>query len=119
MDSLTLASFSDLNANALNGDFQVSIDWGDGTPVDSADAVNGSPASFSVIGSHPYAESGTFVALVTIVDAAGATATASTLVTVADATVTASGVNFSTTVNQALGNEPVATFVDATGCAGQ
>ena len=113
MDSLTLASFSDLNANALNGDFQVSIDWGDGTPVDSADAVNGSPASFSVIDSHAYAESGNFVALVTIVDAAGATATATTLVTVADAAVTASGVNFSTTVNQALGNEPVATFVDA------
>ena len=66
-----------------------------------------------MIGSHDFAESGTFVAQVTIVDAAGATATASTLVTVADAAVTASGVNFSTTVNQALGSEPVATFVDA------
>ena len=113
MASLTLASFSDPNANALNGDFQVSINWGDGTPVDSADAVNGSPSAFSVVASHPYAESGNFVALVTITDSGGATATASTIVTVADAALTASGVNFSTTVGQPLGNEPVATFVDA------
>ena len=111
--SLTLADFSDPNANALNGDFQVSIDWGDNTGPDSADAVNGSPSQFSVVGSHTYAESGTYTATVTITDDAGATLTAQATVQVADAPITAGGVSFSTLVGQPLGPEPVATFFDA------
>jgi hypothetical protein len=111
--SLTLANFSDPNANALNGDFQVSIDWGDSSPLDSADAVNGSPAQFSVVGSHAYAESGSYTATVTITDDGGASVQARATVTVADAAITATGVNFSTVAGQALGAEPVATFFDA------
>jgi hypothetical protein len=56
---LALGTIRDANASAdLGSDYQVSIDWGDGSPPDTTSGrVSGSdPSSFVVTGSHAYAE---------------------------------------------------------------
>jgi hypothetical protein len=51
----TVATFTSF-AGASAGDFTATIDWGDGTT--SIGAISGSKSSFSVMGTHTYAEDG-------------------------------------------------------------
>ena len=73
------------------------------------DAVN---HLFTVTGSNTYAEEGSHAVSVTIHDVGGATAIAVSSATVADAALTAQGVNLSTVEGQAFSGI-VATFIDA------
>jgi N-acetylneuraminic acid mutarotase len=82
------ASFSDANPGAPAGDFTATINWGDGSPATTG-AVAGSNGSYTVSGSHPYAEQGTYSATVSVSDVGGRTTTISGSATVADANLTA------------------------------
>ena len=83
------ATFSDTNMGAPTSDFSGTIAWGDGqtTTFDSS-AVSGSNGSYTVSGSHQYAEEGTYNATVTINDAGGSSASESGTATVGDAALT-------------------------------
>src|SRR5207253_3125290 len=75
------------NSSNVAGDFTAAIDWGDGTTT--AGTVTGSAGSFTVSGSHTYADEGSFTLKAILTDDApgSATATASTTATVAEADV--------------------------------
>jgi uncharacterized protein (TIGR03118 family) len=66
-----VALFTDADTRAKAGDFQTSIDWGDGT-LPSVGAVKQDGAGvFHVSGGHSYVRPGAYVVTVTILDAAG------------------------------------------------
>ena len=74
-----VANFTDANPLATMSDFSATIDWGDGST--SAGTIGtGSGNSFTVSGSHTYAQAGSYTATVTIQDQGGSTATATTTV---------------------------------------
>ncbi len=105
-----VASFTDPDTAAPASEYSATVNWGDGST--SAGSITGSGGSFTVNGSHTYAEEGPHTITVTItdVDTTSNAATASTSAKVADAALTASGVP---TIHGANVNGRVATFKDA------
>ena len=85
------ATFTDANAGAPTSDFSGTINWGDGTAGNpdittfTSSAVTGSDGSYTVTGSHQYAELGTYGITVTVNDAGGSTTTDSGSTSVAEA----------------------------------
>jgi hypothetical protein len=72
-----LATFLDVNLANTPGDFTVTIDWGDGTPLDTTTGtVSGGSGSLTVSGSHSYADEGSFPITVTLTDDDPGTASA-------------------------------------------
>ena len=117
--SQTLATFADANANPSA--LSAVVSWGDGL-IDTLTAAGGgivanADGSFSVVGSHAYAEEGVGLALsVQVVDANGATVSASTTVNVADPAVIAKGgMSLAAVQGAPLAGVVVATFVDPAG----
>jgi hypothetical protein len=109
----TVATFADTTYAAnVAGDFTAVINWGDGTTT--AGTVSGSAGSFTVSGSHSYAEEGTETATVILSDNAPGTATgtATATINVADATLTATGTTIAGTEGLLL-TAVVANFTDA------
>jgi len=94
LNNVTVATFTDTDTAALAGDFQATIDWGDGTT--SAGTITGSNGSFTVIGGgHTYASAGHDTITVTVTDPAPGTA-------IATATDTATiGISGAVTLNSA------------------
>ncbi|MGE5234643.1 MAG: hypothetical protein ACM3OB_11080 [Acidobacteriota bacterium] len=103
-----VATFEDDNPAAGPADFTATIDWGDGSPT-SAGTIGFSSAAFIVLGSHTYADEGSFTVTVTIADVAPGTgtATATDTATITEADVLSgtpttfaapSGVSFTRTV---------------------
>lgn len=87
----TVATFSDANSRATSADYTAVIDWGDNT---SPTTVSGSQmteagGTFSVPGSHVYAQQGDYTLTVTISDPGGATATIKPVAIVSDASLNA------------------------------
>ncbi|HET9188909.1 MAG TPA: hypothetical protein VFN80_13170, partial [Acidothermaceae bacterium] len=109
--SQTVATFTDANPNAPLSDFSASIDWGDGTTSDGTVSAT-SGGGFSVAGGHTYAEEGSYTISVTINDAGGSNATATSNGTVADAPLTAAGENLLSGTGTSF-TGTVATFTDA------
>ena len=70
----TIATFGDTDHSNGAGDFAASINWGDGTTTTGT--VSGSNGSFSVNGSHTYAQTAVETVKVTLMDDAPGTATA-------------------------------------------
>jgi cyclophilin family peptidyl-prolyl cis-trans isomerase len=121
--SLPLASFSDADASAAATDYQVSINWGDGTPLDTTTGkVSASNGQFLVTGNHTYHEAGTFPVHVVVTDVhkaptagadnGGATANLTVMATVADAALAGQGVAVAGTAGSVLNQVLVATFTD-------
>ena len=109
----TVATFTDTTyAGNVPGDFAANIDWGDGTTT--AGAVTGSAGSFTVSGSHSYAEEGMKTATVVLSDDSPGTATGTATATlqVADATLLATGTTIALSEGSSF-NGVVATFTDA------
>jgi hypothetical protein len=106
-----VATFSDPDTSATAGEYAATIDWGDGTPT-TAGTITGSAGSFTVGGSHVYAEEGSKTVTVTITDAGDSanTATATSTATIADAALTATGVDLA---GPATFTGPIASFHDA------
>src|SRR5207237_7613944 len=117
--TVTVATFSDANPGAGTADFAgTTIDWGDGSPATTA-TVTLSSGTFSVTGTHTYAEEGSYTATAHIADDGGATASATDAATVHDAALTASnGTGFTATEGNRSAARRVATFTDANPGAG-
>jgi large repetitive protein len=94
-----VVAFLDGNPKAVSGDFQASIDWGDGTPRSTGTISDpGGPGfAFLVTGFHTYDDprvtggNGTFNITVTITDDGGETLTVNNTATVADVPIVLSG----------------------------
>ncbi len=110
-----VATFSDANPQATAADFSATIDWGDGSNPDAAaKIISDGNGGFQVVGhQHKYADEGSYNVVVTITDVGGSTATAMSTATVADAALTAAGVDVAATEGTALKGVVVATFSDA------
>jgi hypothetical protein len=104
-----VATFADTDTSTPAGGFTATISWGDGTS--SAGTITGSAGSFTVSGSHTYAEEGTYTLHVTLTDKAPGTATATVTGTANVAEAPLSG---TITAAPAEGNfsGQVATFTD-------
>lgn len=117
LSGATLATFTDPNGNLAPGQYQATIDWGDGTPATTG-AVTGPDANsvFTVTGSHTYLlaiiTSNTVSVVVTRGDSESATAT--DVVNVADAPLALSGKTLAVQTGKALSG-PIATFTDSGG----
>src|SRR5207302_1777954 len=112
--SVTVATFTDANPGASAADFAgTTITWGDGSAATAA-TVTLSSGTFSVTGTHTYAEEGSFTAAASVVDDGGATASATDAATVNDAALTASnGAGFTATEGRLDATGAGATFSDA------
>jgi hypothetical protein len=110
-----VATFTDSNTSDTANGFTASIAWGDGhTDTGSAVTIVGSNGSFTVEGSHTYADEGSEPLSVTLTRTGdNTTATATGSVSVADAdNFLGTADNFSGNPGVAL-NKQVATFTDA------
>ncbi|HQU42393.1 MAG TPA: TIGR03118 family protein, partial [Pirellulales bacterium] len=107
-----LATFADSYSGNPASDFSASVDWGDGQTT-TAD-VTGQAGTFTVSGSHVYAEAGNDTAHVVLRHIAPGTAnaTADTAIDVADAALSASGATLSLTEGGTFAGT-VASFNDA------
>jgi VCBS repeat protein len=125
LTGVEVATFADTSASHAATDYTATIDWGDGSS--SAGTISGSGQSFSVTGTHTYADEEANESLVngepapspvmkvTVTRTAdSATIAPSGTVTVADADVlTMTNKTVGSSANQALTNVTVATFTDA------
>jgi hypothetical protein len=81
-----LAVLSDANPGGTAGDYQATIDWGDGTAPGAGTVALGAAGggTFEVTGTHTYLEEGNYPLAVTISDSRGATAVATGSAAIAD-----------------------------------
>src|SRR6202011_3771207 len=117
--SLTLATFTDANPGDNHANFTATIHWGDGSS-DSGVAVTYSNGTYSVAGSHIYAdEHSAYAVTVDVADDGGSTLSGigKTTVTVTDAgltdTSTAPSTQPSVAEGASTGSLTLATFTDA------
>jgi hypothetical protein len=120
---ITLATFQDTDpgevAGETAGDYSATIDWGDGSALDTSAVVvkDTTPGQYHVTGSHTYGEEGTWVPTVIFTDVAGgntATVSSGTDIVVSDALLTAHNVALTGAEDTALAaGTAVATFTDA------
>ena len=109
----TTASFTNGNPGNTAADFTATIDWGDGTTT--AGTVSGGGGSYSVSGSHAYADEGSQSVITTITDDAPGTntATATNPLTVTEGdTLVGTGVNFSQVEGSCCPSTTTANFTD-------
>ena len=108
-----VASFTDPDTAATSSEYTATIDWGDGSAVDSAAVIAGGAGSFTVSGTHTYADEGTYAATVTItdVDNASNTAIANSTADVGDAALAATCATSPASPTSFSGN--VASLTDA------
>jgi hypothetical protein len=81
--TVDLAGFIDGNPSTSSSDFTVTINWGDGSGLDTGQ-VTGLGDEFVITGTHAYSSDGTKNVTVTLTDVDGASATTSATVTVGD-----------------------------------
>jgi PKD repeat protein len=105
------ATFSDANTAAPAGDSTATINWGDNTT--STGVVTGSGGSYSVSGSHQYAEEGNYTVSVSVADIGGQTASLSTTASVADAALTAGTATATASTEGVSSSSLTATLTDA------
>jgi titin len=119
---VVVGTFTDADPNAAPGDYTATIFWGDNTSS-AASSITESNGTFSVHGSHTYAEEGTYHPYAVVTDNEGnpslttgrsSVTTSQTLVaiTVADAALSATGTAV-TPVTKTAFTGVVASFTDA------
>ncbi len=110
--NVVVGHFTSPSASTNASKFSASIHWGDGVTSAANISYNSTTQAFDVSASHTYTEEGSYTTGLTITDTGGgATASASGTATVADAALTATGINVSTIKGNVF-NGPVATFTD-------
>ena len=106
-----VATFTDGNPFALAANFAATIAWGDGsTTVGNVVAIAG--GGFRVLGAHTYTYFGTYAVGVTIRSAGGSSATTTSTETIADAPLSASGLDLALVEGATFGGL-VARFTDS------
>lgn len=78
--TMTVATFTDADPAGAATDYSATVDWGDGSS--SSGAVAASSPGFKVTGAHSYNKRGNFTVTVRILDAGGASATATSTASV-------------------------------------
>jgi hypothetical protein len=84
LSTVTVAQFTDPNANGALTDYSASIDWGDGNTSDGVITLE-SGNTFAVSGTNTYVQPGTYTVTVFISDVGGASIISTSTVTVASA----------------------------------
>ncbi len=108
LSNTLVGTFTDANNYATSpADFQVVIDWGDGTT--SAGTVSYASGTFSVRGTHSYNNAGTFTITVTVESSSGA-ATVLTSTATISGTVAATALPVTATQGTSTGSVPFASF---------
>ena len=108
--SFLVATFTDADPNDSLVDLSATITWGDGGS--SVGTVLVVPSGgYSVVGSHNYVEEGSYDVTVNISDIAGNSASDDSVVNVADAPLTATSTNLTSTADTPF-NGQVATVTD-------
>ena len=112
--SNTVATFTDADPNCAATDYTATIDWGDHTSLTTVagSAMTDSGGTFTVPGTHVYAEEGTYTVTVSIADAGGAATTVLPVVKIADAPLSVTATALATSVGSAL-TGAIATFTDS------
>jgi hypothetical protein len=117
--TMQVAEFMNANTSAFTTSFKASINWGDGT-APSSGMISSIPgpsgfATFAVVGSHTYAQPGSFPVVTTISNADGQAAIATGTATVPSATpvIVPTGLLLTTAQNTAV---PSSTVVGAFTC---
>ncbi|NYJ05885.1 PKD domain-containing protein [Petropleomorpha daqingensis] len=107
-----VATFTDPDPEGSAAEYSALIEWGDGTPATPGTIEKGDDGVFTVTGDHLYVEEGSFAGSVSIADTNNRfnSAMPSFTATIADAPLTASGLDLKSTGVQDL---EVATFTDA------
>ncbi len=111
LSNVVVATFTDSGGPKALTRYSATIDWGDGSTATTG-VITLAGTTFSITGSHVYTQSGMYRLSVTARDLGGASATATLAATVADASLTAGGVNIQANVGLAF-NGVVANFTDA------
>jgi hypothetical protein len=110
--TLSNATFTDANTGAPASDFTVTaVTWGDGSTDTTGLTISGSGGSYSVNGSHRYADEGTYNFSITVTDDGGNTATITGSTTVGDANLKGS---FAATATGGVEGVTAATLSSAT-----
>ncbi len=114
---LVLATFADPGSDGTAADYSGTIVWGDGHTANftAADVTANDDGTFSVHGSHTYAEEGSYAVRVTIRDAGGSTLlSTATTVHVQDAALGPNGpsATLAAVEGVAVGAQVVASFTD-------
>jgi hypothetical protein len=117
-----VATFHDANPAAPASDFTATITWGDGGTTTLSGTTGGivslGGGNFALMASHTYAEEGNVTVSVQVGDVGGASASASRVLTVADARLLSLGVaTLKPTEGIGIGTATVATFTDANAAA--
>ena len=107
-----VATVLDLQPGTQATDLTATIVWGDGTSPSSGTVALLSGNTFSISGSHTYAQAGAFSIVVSINHTDGRSTTANSDINVQSPALTASGVSLSAQVGVPLANVTVATFSD-------
>jgi large repetitive protein len=110
--SLTAATFTDANPGDHHGDFTATINWGDNGPISSG-TVTYSNGTYTVSGSHTYADDGTYPISITVNDVGGSTTTITGSATIGDAALTGSNGASLGGTEGAVASLTNATFTDA------
>ncbi|HVX15013.1 MAG TPA: TIGR03118 family protein [Pirellulales bacterium] len=110
----TIATFSSTNVGAPPSDFSTTINWGDGSSSAGTIVPNGD-GGFNVLGSHKFAEEGTYSVAVSINDANDDDFTMTASVSVGDAALDATGVPVNPAQGITVSGAAVATFTDEGG----
>ena len=113
-----VARFRDLDPAGVTLDFNsVTINWGDGTPLDNASPTHDSampgPTNFAVNGTHTYAREGTYTIIVKAIGNKGAIGTARSVAVVSSASIVAVGEKLDIK-GPSVANRILATFTDST-----
>jgi hypothetical protein len=116
LSNVVLGSFQDGDVGQPPSADTVSIDWGDGTGLDTATgAVVGAGGQHTVVGSHLYAQYGTYNINITVVGSSAGVQSLTATANVAD--LEAKALTVQETEGTAV-NAPLATFVDVDNPAG-
>ncbi|MDB5353044.1 MAG: hypothetical protein JWN86_4291 [Planctomycetota bacterium] len=111
----TVARFSDGNVTAPVGDFTATINWGDGTAVDSNVSITSAGGgTFNVLGNHTYTQKGTYTVTANITDEGGSAIQLTNTATIHDVALTDAlvGGGLSRSRGTAITNGTTAAFTD-------
>ncbi len=112
---LSAATFTDANPGNHTNDFIATIAWGDGGPTSAGTvSYDSGSGTYTVTGSHTYAEEGSYAISISVADQGGSMTTISGTATVADAalTDTTPTKTYSVTADRSTGSQVLATFTD-------
>jgi len=116
LSNVIVATLTDGAGSYSNpNDLSATINWGDSSSSAGKLVATGTPGVYSIEGSHTFGEYGSYTVSVSINDAGGSTASAQSTASVADASLSASGINITATQGQPINNVTVATLTDAAG----